>query len=226
MKVDLINALKEMEEDRAVRVAILTGRGRGFCAGADLNRFVEIQEDQSKRLNFGSLDLPRAFIQFPKPLIAAVNGPSYGFGATVTLTCDIRLASDQARFSFAFVRIGVTPEFTSSYFLPRLIGYGKAAELVFTARPFDAHEALEIGLVNHVFPHEELMAKSKEMAEQIASMPAIAVQRAKAVLRQGLQSTLEQAMHYEAAAFLNGLETEEHRSAVRRLLEQIKSKKN
>src|SRR5512137_397390 len=139
MKDELIHALKETEEDDHVRVMILTGRGRGFCAGADLDRFIEAQKKKSR---FGSLDLPRAFVQYPKPMIAAINGPSYGFGFTVTLTCDIRLASDRAKFSCAFVRIGVTPEFCSTYFLTRLIGYGKAAELIFTARPFDVHEAL------------------------------------------------------------------------------------
>ncbi|MGZ3592103.1 MAG: enoyl-CoA hydratase/isomerase family protein, partial [Thermodesulfobacteriota bacterium] len=147
MKNELIDVLQETEEDDRIRAIILTGRGRGFCAGADLNRFVEAQEsdkDHKKKIRFGSLDLPRAFIQYPKPIIAAINGPSYGFGFTVTLTCDIRLASDRARFSLAFVRIGVTPEFCSTYFLPRLVGYGKAAELIFTARPFDAREALEI----------------------------------------------------------------------------------
>ena len=147
MKKELIHVLRKTEEDPAIRVAILTGRGRGFCAGADLNRFREFQEgdkDHKKKSRFGSLDLPRAFIQYPKPIIAAINGPSYGFCFTVTLTCDIRLASERAMFSCAFVRIGVTPEFCSTYFLPRLIGYGKAAELIFTARPFDAQEAFEI----------------------------------------------------------------------------------
>ena len=175
MKVELIHALKETEEDEGIRVMILTGRGRAFCAGADLNRFVEFQEkdkDHKKKTRFGSLDLPRAFIQYPKPIIAAINGPSYGFGFTVTLTCDIRLASERANFSCAFVRIGVTPEFCSTYFLPRLIGYGKAAELIFTARPFDAREALEIGAINRVFPHHRLMPEAKKMAEQIASMPS------------------------------------------------------
>jgi 2-(1,2-epoxy-1,2-dihydrophenyl)acetyl-CoA isomerase len=143
MMVELVHALKETKEDNNIRVMILTGRGRGFCAGADLNRFIEAQEnskDHKKKLRFGLLDLPRAFIQYPKPIIAAINGPSYGFGFTVTLTCDIRLASERAKLSCAFVRIGVTPELCSTYFLPRLIGYGKAAELISIARLFGAHE--------------------------------------------------------------------------------------
>ena len=227
MKYELMEALKETEEDDNVRVMILTGRGRGFCAGADLSRFIEVQEsdrDHKKKTSFGSLDLPRAFVQYPKPIIAAINGPSYGFGFTVTLTCDIRLASERAKFSCAFVRIGVTPEFCSTYFLPRLIGYGKAAELILTARPFDAHEALEIGAVNHVFPHNGLMPEAKKMAKQIAAMPPTAVQKSKEILRHGMQSTLDQVIQHEAIVFLDALKTEEHRLALNKLLTQMKFK--
>jgi enoyl-CoA hydratase/carnithine racemase len=227
MKDELIHALKETEEDDNIRVMILTGRGRGFCAGADLNRFIEIQESDKghkKKTRFGSLDFPRAFIQYPKPIIAAINGPAYGFGFTVTLTCDIRLASERAQFSCAFVRIGVTPEFCSTYFLPRLIGYGKAAELIFTARPFDAREALEIGVVNYVFPHHRLMHEAKKIAKQIASMPPTAVQKSKEILRHGMQSTLDQVIQHEAVVFLDAMKTEEHRSALSELLSRMKSR--
>ncbi len=227
MKVELIQALKETEGDDDIRVMILTGRGRAFCAGADLNRFVEFQKtdkDHKKKTRFGSLDLPRAFIQYPKPIIAAINGPAYGFGFTVTLTCDIRLASDKAKFSCAFVRIGVTPEFCSTYFLPRLIGYGKAAELVFTARPFDAREALEIGAINRVFPHHRLMPEAKKMAEQIASMPSTAVQKSKEILRHGMQSTLDQIIQHESMVFLDCMKTEEHQLTLGKLLARMKSR--
>jgi 2-(1,2-epoxy-1,2-dihydrophenyl)acetyl-CoA isomerase len=228
MKNELIHALKETEEDDNVRVMILTGRGRGFCAGADLNRFIEAQKhdkDQKKLLRFGSLDLPRAFIQYPKPIIAAINGPSYGFGFTIALTCDIRLASARATFSCAFVRIGVTPEFCSTYFLPRLIGYGKAAELIFTARPFDALEALEMGAINQVFPHHRLIPEAKKMAKKIASMPPIAVQKSKEILRHGMQSTLDQVIHHESMVFFDCMKTEEHRLALNKLLAQMKFSK-
>jgi 2-(1,2-epoxy-1,2-dihydrophenyl)acetyl-CoA isomerase len=227
MKVELIQALKETEEDDDIRVMILTGRGRAFCAGADLNRFVEFQKrdkDHKKKTRFGSLDLPRAFIQYPKPIIAAINGPAYGFGFTVTLTCDIRLASERAKFSCAFVRIGVTPEFCSTYFLPRLIGYGKAAELVFTARPFDAREALEIGAINRVYPHDRLIPEAKKMAGEIASMPSTAVQKSKEILRHAMQSTLDQIIQHESMVFLDCMKTEEHQLALGKLLAQMKSR--
>jgi 2-(1,2-epoxy-1,2-dihydrophenyl)acetyl-CoA isomerase len=225
MKSELIDALKRTEKDDNIRVMIITGRGQGFCAGADLNRFIEAQgigKDQKRKLRFGSLDLPRAFIQYPKPIIAAINGAAYGFGFTVTLTCDIRLASEKAKFSCAFVRIGVTPEFGSTYFMPRLIGYSRAAELIFTARPFDAYEALEIGVVNKVFPHKQLMVEAKKMARQIASLPPLAIKNSKEALRYGMESTLERVMHHEAAIFLDSMKTEEHRIALRKLLDQMK----
>ncbi len=225
MKNELTHALKETAEDDDIRVMILTGRGRGFCAGADLNRFVEVQKsdkNHKKKSRFGSIDFPRAFIQYPKPIIAAINGPSYGFGFTVTLTCDIRLASERAKFSCAFVRIGVTPEFCSTFFLPRLIGYGKAAELIFTARPFDAHEALEIGAVNQVFPHQKLMSEARKMAKQIASMPPTAIQKSKEILRHGMQSTLDQVIQHEAVVFLDAMKMEEHQLALNKLLAQMK----
>jgi len=228
MKNELIHALKETEEDDEIRVIILTGRGRGFCAGADLSRFMEIQESDKghrKKSRFGSVDFPRAFIQYPKPMIAAINGPSYGFGFTVTLTCDIRLASERAKFSCAFVRIGVTPEFCSTFFLPRLIGYGKAAELIFTARPFDAHEALEMGAINKVFPHHRLMPEAKKMAKQIASMPPTAVQKSKEILRHGMQSTLNQVIQHESIVFLDAMKTEEHQLALSKLLARMKFRK-
>lgn len=229
MRDELIHALKETEQDDQVQVMILTGRGRGFCAGADLNRFVEFQrkdKDHRKKSNFGSIDFPRAFIQYPKPIIAAINGPAYGFGFTVTLTCDIRLASDRAKFSCAFARIGLTPEFCSTYFLPNLIGYGKSAELIFTARPFDAQEALELGIVNRVFPHHRLISEAKKMAKQIASMPSNAIQKSKELLRHGMHSTLEQVIQHEGMVFLDCLKTEEHRRALSHLLDQMKFKED
>jgi enoyl-CoA hydratase/carnithine racemase len=227
MKNELIQALKEAEEEDDIRVLILTGRGRGFCAGADLNRFIAAQKEdksQKRKFKFGSLDFPRAFIQFPKPIIAAINGPAYGFGFTVTLTCDIRLASERAKFSCAFVRIGVTPEFCSTYFLPRLIGYGKAAELIFTARPFDAREAFEIGAIDRIFPHRRLISEAKKMARQIASMPPPAIQKSKEILRHGMQSTIDQVIQYERSAFIDCMNTEEHQSALNKLLGQMKFK--
>lgn len=225
MRSELLHALQLAGADDGLRVLVISGKGRAFSAGGDLNMFknrYESYRTEGASDAYLNLDLPKAFSQFPKPIIAAINGPAVGFGITMPLNCDIRIASTQARFSFAFVRVGLTPEFGSSYFLPRLIGYGKAAELVFTARMLDAQEALEIGLVNRVVAHEDLMPEAEKLAAEIARMPAGAIRAAKQVLRHGSHSTLEQVFAYEALTFQNAAQTEAHYQTVCRTLEQIK----
>jgi 2-(1,2-epoxy-1,2-dihydrophenyl)acetyl-CoA isomerase len=228
MSMELLDYLNRAARDDTLHVLILSGRGRAFSAGADLNMFKERYEKYRKTgqsSNAARVELPKAFIGFPKPIIAAINGPAVGFGATLPLNCDIRLASSRAKFSFAFARVGVTPEFGSSYFLPRLIGYGKAAELVFTAKMFDAEEALQIGLVNQVVAHDDLMAEAEATGRLIAQMPSSAVQAAKRLLRHGSHSTLEQVLAYEALVFQQAAQTHEHYEAVCRTMAQLKEAK-
>lgn len=229
MRQELLDVLADASADETLRVLILTGKGRAFSAGADLNMFKERYETyraQGQGSGTDRVRLPKAFMKFPKPIIAAINGPAVGFGATLPLICDIRIASEQARISFAFAKLGVTPEFGSSYFLPRLIGYGKAAELVFTAKMMDAREALEIGVVNQVVPHDQLIGAAEEMAETIAQHPAEAVVAAKRLLRHGSHSTLEQVVDYEALIFQQATQTRAHYDAVLRTMEQLKRPRN
>ncbi len=227
MREELVHCLGHAATDEDLRVLILTGKGRGFSAGADLNMFKDAYERfraGDEHQGFGDINVPTAFIDFPKPIIAAINGPAVGFGLTVTLTCDIRIASEKAKFSCAFVRVGVTPEFGSSYFLPRLLGYGKAAELAFTARTIDAQEAAQIGLVNRVVSHEGLLPECEEMARAISEMPAGAIRMTKQILRHGHHSTLEQTLPYESLVFQHQTRTGEHYEAVCKILEQLKSR--
>ena len=225
MRDDLIHFMRRAAEDDRLRVLIMTGKGRAFSAGGDLNMFKSAYEryrQEGQDSGFGGIDLPKVFTDFPKPLIAAVNGAAVGFGLTVTLTCDIRLASTDATFSCAFVRVGVTPEFGSSYFLPRLIGYGKAAELAFTGKMFDAEEAARIGLVNRIVAPRLLLAEAEALANEIAGMPPEAVQMTKRVLRHGSHSTLEQVLPYESLVFHHCSKTKEHYKAVCSILDRIK----
>lgn len=225
MHDDLIHYLNVAAKDENLRVLILTGKDRAFSAGGDLNMFKAAYEafrETGETFNFGTVDLPRALIDFPKPMIAAVNGLAVGFGLTGTLPCDIRLASDQAQFCCAFVRIGVTPEFGSSFFLPRLIGYGKAAELAFTARMFDAREAERIGLVDRVVEHDRLMEEAENLARSICQWPAEALRMTKRILRHGMCSTLDQVLEYESLVFQSCAHTREHYDAVCRTLQEIK----
>jgi len=228
MREEFQDFLQDASKDKELRVLIVSGKGRAFCAGADLNVFKERyeafrregQKDHPHRFLF-----PRALAAFPKPIIAAINGPAVGFGATMPLNCDIRIASTKAKFRFAFAPLGVTPEFCSSYFLPRLVGFGRASELVLTARMFDAEEALKIGLVSRVVPPEDLLPEAKKIADQIARLPSGAIQAEKRLLRHGSHSSLDQVLEYEALALQHAMQTQEHYDAVCHVLEEISAQK-
>ena len=228
MRTDLIHFFRTSADDPETRVLIVTGKGRAFSAGADLNvfkeRFEAYRREGQQDGSFRKL-LPKALLAFPKPVIAAINGPAVGVGATMPLNFDIRLASTQAKFMFPFPRLGVTPEFCSSYFLPQIVGFGRAAELIYTAKMIDAEEALKIGLVDRVLPAEELMPEAEKMARQIAAMPPYAIETAKRLLVSGRQSTPEQMIEYETIVLQQAMQTEEHYEAVCRMLEEMNQKK-
>jgi len=172
MMRELLDVVDVIDRDDAIRVAIVTGAGRGFCAGADLgsgggtfdNR--EREEDSEHRDGGGLVTL--RLYDCKKPVIAAVNGPAVGVGATLTLAMDVRIASDRARFGFVFARRGIVPEACSSWFLPRAVGISRAMEWVATGRVFGAEEALEGRLVSRVVPHEALMSEARGLAREIA----------------------------------------------------------
>jgi enoyl-CoA hydratase/carnithine racemase len=169
MASELLEAFDEADADDEVRVVIVTGAGRAFCAGADLERggetFNRRGDDSIPRDNGGQLTL-RIF-ESTKPVIAAINGPAVGVGATMTLPMDVRLASDGARIGFVFVRRGIVPEACSSWFLPRIVGISRAMEWVATGRVFPAQEALEGGLVRSVHAPDELIGAARELAAEI-----------------------------------------------------------
>jgi enoyl-CoA hydratase/carnithine racemase len=172
MAEELISAFDRADADDDVRVVIVTGAGRAFCAGADLERGGETFDWRSRegagavpRDNGGRFTL-RVFDSL-KPVIGAINGPAVGVGATMTLPMDIRLAADDARFGFVFVRRGIVPEAASSWFLPRVVGISQALEWVSTGRVFSAQEALEGGLVRSLHPRDELLNAARALAHEI-----------------------------------------------------------
>src|SRR4030042_1557895 len=225
MQRELLHFMQWARDDDSLRVLILTGRGRTFSAGGDLNMFKQAYEAYQRdgtESRLGETNLPCAFIDFPKPLIAAINGAAVGFGLTVALTCDIRIAAENALFSCAFARIGVTPEFGSSYFLPKVVGYARAAELAFTAKDIDAQEAYRIGLGKRVVPPGGPMTVSEAMASEIAALPKEAIMMAKRILRHGSQSTVEQSLPYEGLVFQYCTRTAEHYKTVCETLAQLK----
>ena len=169
-------SIEECNADPGIGAVVITGAGRGFCAGADLRRRAEQPQagngapPQPQRRRGEEEPLP-FFMQRSKPLIAAINGPAVGIGLTLTLVCDVRIASEQARLSARFVRVGLTPELGSSFFLPQIAGLGVAAELILTGRIIDAAEAGRIGLVNKVVPQDRLLDEALALAEEIAFNP-------------------------------------------------------
>jgi enoyl-CoA hydratase/carnithine racemase len=177
MAQELVSAFDRADEDDDVRVVIITGAGRAFCAGADLEKGGETFDwrarenaDAVRRDNGGRFTL-RVFESL-KPVIAAVNGPAVGVGVTMTLPMDIRLAADDARFGFVFARRGIVPEAASSWFLPRVVGINQALEWVSTGRVFSAEEALSGGLVRSLHPREELLDAARALAREISENTA------------------------------------------------------
>jgi len=174
---ELRAAFDDADADDEVRAVIVTGAGRGFCAGADLGRGSETftkreHEDPDSIPRDGGGRLTLRIFECTKPVIAAINGPAVGIGATMTLPMDVRLASESARIGFVFSRRGIVPEACSSWFLPRLVGISRAMEWVATGRVFDAQEALEGGLVRSVHPAGELLDAAGALAREIADNAA------------------------------------------------------
>jgi enoyl-CoA hydratase/carnithine racemase len=179
MQQELCAVLDEVDANPDIRVVVVTGRGRGFCAGADLGGGGDSFNVDAGSAATGSAErgphrdegglLTLRIFQCTKPVIAAVNGPAVGVGATMTLPMDIRLASDTARFGFVFARRGLVPEACSSWFLPRAVGINTALEWTMTGRVFDAQEALDRGLVRSVHAPDELLPAAYELAAEIAS---------------------------------------------------------
>ncbi len=172
MSAEMMDAFDRADADDDIRAIIVTGEGRGFCAGADLSSggdtFARSNEDLEAYRDGGGV-LSLRIYALRKPIIAAINGPAVGVGITMTLPMDVRLASTEARMGFVFVRRGMVPEACSSYFLPRLVGMGRASEWTLTGRVFPAAEALEAGLVNRVLPPEDLLPAARELASEIAA---------------------------------------------------------
>jgi enoyl-CoA hydratase/carnithine racemase len=178
MQHELVDVFDRIDADDDVRVVIVTGRGRGFCAGADLSSGGSAFDASAARAGRG--DHPRIprdaggrvalrIFDCLKPVIAAINGPAVGVGATMTLPMDIRLAAESARMGFVFARRGISPEACSSWFLPRIVGISQAAEWLYTGRVFDAAEALSGGLVRSVHPDVELLDSARSLASEMAT---------------------------------------------------------
>jgi Enoyl-CoA hydratase/carnithine racemase len=199
MKEALLAALKEAARDESVRVVILTGAGRAFSAGQDLKeRQGPNVNDLGSELRTRYNPIISAMRRLEKPIIGAINGVAAGAGISVAMACDIVIASDKASFTEAFVRVGLVPDTGSSWFLPRLVGYQRAAQMMFTGDPVDAATAERIGLVNRVVAADALMEEATAIAARLAQAAPIALALAKRALNRALQSGLDEALEFEA----------------------------
>lgn len=199
MAEELHDALAAADDDDDVRVVVITGAGRGFCSGADLTPSDAPAAPRSATAP-SLADATFEAMQIEKPIVAAINGVAVGGGCTLTLSCDIRIASEEARFQLPFTKLSISAELGSTYLLPRLVGYGKATELILTSKMIDAHEAGAIGLVNHVVPADELHDATARMAATLAALPPMAVRLNKKGIRLGMGSELDSQRRYEELA--------------------------
>lgn len=197
----LVDALARASRAEDIRVVLLTGAGRGFCAGGDLDLLRDARSrnagNELEGLVRAGKGIALTICSMPKPVIAAVNGPAAGGGMNLALACDIRIASEQASFCEAFARIGLFPDFGGMYFLPRLVGAAKAAELFWTAETLSAAEAAQLGIVNRVVPHEVFAEETKKLAVQMAAAPPMAVRAVKQMLFESQREALERALDEE-----------------------------
>jgi len=201
----LAEAIKQAERDDAVRVVVLTGAGRAFCSGADVTEMVteggggmKTSEEVGNVLRNEYLPMLTRLRTMPKPVIAAMNGPAAGIGASFALACDIRIATPEAYLLEAFVNIGLAPDGGVSWLLPRIAGTGVAYEMFFTGRPLSAADAHRLGIINRLVPAESLEAEVRELANHLVTQPRQAMAAAKRAVNHALESSYEEALEFES----------------------------
>ena len=220
----LLEALPRLGADPEIAVVILTGAGRGFCAGGDVKSMAEGTSqmgvhDAVQRLR-GRMEVSRLLHEIPKPTIAMVNGPAAGAGLAMALACDLRVAAESARFITAFVKVGFSGDFGGSYFLSKLVGTGRARELYYSGEPLDAKQALALGVVNKVVPDSELLAATMAFARRLAGGPSIALGLMKKNFNAAESGTLSELLDLEALHQIETGRTEDHKEAARAFVEK------
>ena len=217
MYVTLADTLNDAAKDEQVHVVLWHGAGNSFCAGNDVEDFLKNppgpgESPQARLMN--------AFINFDKPLIAAVQGAAIGGGTTMLTHCDFVYAGETAKFQMPFINLGLVPEFGSSYSVPMRIGHVRAAELLLLGLPFDARRAAELGLVTRVVPDQELLATATETAQKLAEKPAGALQACKRLMKRSSREQIEQAMKVEGEEFASRVRSAEAREAFTAFIEK------
>lgn len=223
---ELAQAAQEMTDNDSVRAVIITGGDQVFASGADINQLAKATVIDSARTPLANKPSYRAFSlieKIPKPVIAAVAGFAFGGGCELTLTADIRVAADTAKFGLPEVKIGIIPGVGGTQRLPRLIGTGWAKEMIYSGDPIDAEEALRIGLVNKVVPVEQLMEEAVKMAKRFASRGAIALSMAKTCINEGSGMDLDAGLQLEYKCLSILYATEDKKEGMQAFLEKRKA---
>ncbi|MDP2952546.1 MAG: enoyl-CoA hydratase [Chloroflexota bacterium] len=226
MRAGVRSVVDELRADAAVRVLILTGAGRGFCSGADVGAMpgsqaqADPEEVIRRMLSHAYPFLPRVLRSLDKPIIGAINGAAVGAGFSLAMGCDIRIASENARFSAVFVRRGLVPDTGLTYFLTRAVGTARACELMFNGDFIDAREAERLGIVNKVVPQEALMAHCRDLAQKLAQQPPMTLGLIKHLIYRGMTSTLDDALEAEIDAQQYCLRSEDHKEAIKAFQEK------
>jgi 2-(1,2-epoxy-1,2-dihydrophenyl)acetyl-CoA isomerase len=226
---ELLDAFTSLGGDAEVRCVVITGEGRGFSAGQDLTEFQAEYEAGRERDIEGHLRatynrLVLQVAETPKPVVAEINGVAAGAGLSLALACDLRVASDAARFTLAFVKIGLIPDSGSTWTLARTIGHGRALELAITGDLIDAERGLEIGLVHRVVPSDSLRDEVDSLAQQLATLPTRAIAETKRLLRDGQDGSLAEALDRESMAQGEMGRTHDHLEGVAAFLEKREPK--
>ncbi len=205
MRQELLDTVTRSDDDDDIRAIVITGAGRGFCSGGDVKAMNEARKSGKVNAIDDKIDPLRddvvlALRNTTKPVIAAVNGAAAGAGMNIALACDIRIASNKARFGQTFSRRGLHPDWGGTYFLPRIVGMAKACELIWSGRMIDAAEALELGIVSQLVEPDNLMAVTLEMAKTFAAGPPIVIRLSKRAMYRSMDSSLKEALEFETYA--------------------------
>ena len=225
MAEELKMVMEEVRKDSEVRALVLTGQGKGFCAGGDVSFVKKLSTVGPAHSRMFFRDFHKVYVAFREldiPVIASVNGHAVGGGCDLALACDIRIASDQAKFGAVYTTLGYVPDVGATYFFPRLVGVAKACELIFTGDIIDAKEAERIGLVNKTVPHDQLEAETKKFALRLAKGPTMAIAIAKNAIYRGLMIDLAAELDYEAYTASTALQTEDIKEGLAAFFEKRK----
>ena len=221
---ELDDVFRAIDKDEEVKIAIITGAGRAFVAGADIAQMSELNGTEGRDMTIQGQQVMELIESINKPVIAAVNGFALGGGNELSMACDIRIASEAAKFGQPEVNLGIIPGYGGTQRLPRLVGRGMAKKLIYSAEIIDAEEAYRIGLVDEIVPADQLMDTAAKLAETIASKAPIAVKLAKAAINNGMNTDLKTGVQFEAEAYASTFVSEDRVEGMKAFLEKRPAK--